>query len=73
MSKDYSFSETNTDIIVILMDVDRFANANHARNPEKHSFLNAGTLKESTSPRAFRESITISATRGAIRTSWRSI
>lgn len=48
-SKDYSFSETNTDIIVILMDVDKFANVNHARNPEKHSFLNAGTLKDSTS------------------------
>jgi len=48
-SADYSFSETNTDVIVILMDVDQFANANHARNPEKHAFLNAGSLKESTS------------------------
>ncbi len=48
-SKDYSFSETNTDVIVILMDVDQFSNINHARNPEKNAFLNAGTLKESTS------------------------
>ena len=48
-SADYSFSETNSDVIVILMDVDKFANFNHARNPEKHSFLNAGVLKDSTS------------------------
>jgi prepilin-type N-terminal cleavage/methylation domain-containing protein len=48
-SSDYSFSETNTDVIVILMDVDKFANANHARNPEKHALLNAGSLKDSTS------------------------
>lgn len=47
-SVDYSFSESNTDVIVILMDVDQFANVNHARNPEKHAFLNAGTLKDST-------------------------
>jgi prepilin-type N-terminal cleavage/methylation domain-containing protein len=45
-SKDYSFSETNTDVIVILMDVDAFANAGHRRNPEKHSFLNGGTLRD---------------------------
>ncbi|HEY0549952.1 MAG TPA: prepilin-type N-terminal cleavage/methylation domain-containing protein [Verrucomicrobiae bacterium] len=48
-SADYSFSYTNTDVIVILMDVDQFANAGHARNPEKHAFLNAGSLKDSTS------------------------
>ena len=40
---DYSFSSGNGDIIAILMDVDRFANANHARNPQKHSFLHANT------------------------------
>jgi prepilin-type N-terminal cleavage/methylation domain-containing protein len=45
---DYSFSETNTDIIVALMDVDAFANQNHRRNPEKHQYLNPGTMKEST-------------------------
>jgi prepilin-type N-terminal cleavage/methylation domain-containing protein len=50
-SIDYSFSETNSDIMVILMDVDLMANANHVRNPEKHSFLNPGSLKENiTSP-----------------------
>jgi len=47
-SADYSFSETNTDVIVILMDVDQFANVNHARNPEKHALLNPGSLKAST-------------------------
>jgi prepilin-type N-terminal cleavage/methylation domain-containing protein len=47
-SKDVSLSISNTDVIVILMDVDQFANLNHARNPEKHAFLNAGSLKEST-------------------------
>jgi prepilin-type N-terminal cleavage/methylation domain-containing protein len=47
-SKDYSFSETNTDVIVILMDVAEFSNVDHARNPEKHSYLNA-QIKQSTS------------------------
>ena len=47
-SQDFSFSETNTDVIAILMDVNDFANFNHARNPEKHAFLNPGTLKQST-------------------------
>ena len=46
-SLDYSFSESNSHIIAILMDVDALANAGHARNPEKHAYLNAGTLKES--------------------------
>jgi hypothetical protein len=41
LSIDYSFSETNSDVIAILMDFDGLANANHARNPQKHSFLNA--------------------------------
>jgi prepilin-type N-terminal cleavage/methylation domain-containing protein len=45
---DYSFSETNNDIIVILMDVDQFANVNHKRNPEKHAYLNPGALKQDT-------------------------
>ena len=39
-SKDYSFTN-NGDITVILMDIDALANANHARNPQKHSYLNA--------------------------------
>jgi len=49
---DYSFTN-NTDIIVILMDVEKFsdgtptANDNHKRNPQKHSFLNAN-LKPNT-------------------------
>ncbi len=47
-SVDYSFSKTNTDIIVILMDQPLFANSNHRRNPQKHSFLNPGSLKTST-------------------------
>ena len=47
-SQDYSFSETNTDVVVILMDVDLFSNGNHVRNPQKHSFLNA-TLKQTKS------------------------
>ena len=45
---DYSFSQGNADIIVTLMDVDAFANANHKRNPERHAFLSAGVLKEGT-------------------------
>ena len=45
---DYSFSQGNADVIVTLMDVDLGANANHKRNPEKHSFLNPGVLKEGT-------------------------
>jgi len=44
---DYSFSETNSDIIVILMGVNKLANDNHRRNTEKHAFLNA-QLKDST-------------------------
>jgi prepilin-type N-terminal cleavage/methylation domain-containing protein len=46
-SLDYSFSVSNSHVIAILMDVDALANAGHVRNPEKHSFLNAGTLKDS--------------------------
>jgi prepilin-type N-terminal cleavage/methylation domain-containing protein len=39
---DFSFSETNSDIIAILMDVTTLnANANHARNPQKQNVLNA--------------------------------
>jgi prepilin-type N-terminal cleavage/methylation domain-containing protein len=45
---DYSFSAQNGDIIVILMDVAQFANVDHKRNPEKHAFLNPGTLKAGT-------------------------
>ena len=42
-STDYSFSETNSDVVVILMDVTQLANVNHVRNPQKHAFLNAKT------------------------------
>jgi prepilin-type N-terminal cleavage/methylation domain-containing protein len=45
---DYSFND-NGDIIVTLMGVPQFANLNNARNPEKHQFLNPGTLKSGTS------------------------
>lgn len=48
--EDYSFSAGNGDVIVILMDVSVPAvpaNLNHARNPQKHSFLNA-QLKQNT-------------------------
>jgi len=37
--KDFSFSETNSDIVAILMDQDKLANAGHQRNPQKHNFL----------------------------------
>jgi prepilin-type N-terminal cleavage/methylation domain-containing protein len=44
---DFSFTETNSDIIAILMDQDRLANTGHARNPQKqnvlHAKLTAGT------------------------------
>jgi prepilin-type N-terminal cleavage/methylation domain-containing protein len=40
-SLDYSFTITNSDVTVILMDLDALANGNHARNPQKHSYLNA--------------------------------
>lgn len=48
--EDYSFSTGNSDVIVILMDVSTTtvpANLDHARNPQKHSFLNA-QLKQNT-------------------------
>jgi len=48
LSKDFSFSITNSDVIAILMDVDALANANHARNPQKHAFLNAKTHTTTT-------------------------
>jgi prepilin-type N-terminal cleavage/methylation domain-containing protein len=47
--EDFSFSQTNSDIIVILMDIDFLANAGHARNPQKHSLLTA-QLKPGTGP-----------------------
>jgi prepilin-type N-terminal cleavage/methylation domain-containing protein len=47
---DYSFTSGNGDIIAILMDVDKFANAGHARNPQKHSFLNAKTKPGNSNP-----------------------
>ena len=46
-TNDYSFSITNTHIIVTLMDVPEFANLNHRRNPEKHAFLDV-RLKQTT-------------------------
>ena len=49
-AQDYSFSAGNADVIVILMDVSIAAvpaNLDHARNPQKHSFLNA-QLKQNT-------------------------
>ncbi len=48
-SKDYSFNANNGDIIAILIDRSFGANLNHARNPQKHSFLNA-KLVSGTSP-----------------------
>lgn len=45
---DFSFTQTNSDIVAILMDQDRLANTAHARNPQKQSFLNA-TVKPGTS------------------------
>jgi len=39
--QDFSFSQTNSDIIAILMDYDGLANTGHGRNPQKHSVLNA--------------------------------
>jgi prepilin-type N-terminal cleavage/methylation domain-containing protein len=46
LSKDYSFSAGNADVIVILMDISTNvvpANLDHFRNPQKHSFLDVGT------------------------------
>ena len=45
LSKDFSFSSGNSDVTVILMDVDvaGLANANHIRNPKRTAFLNAKT------------------------------
>jgi type II secretory pathway pseudopilin PulG len=48
LGSDFSFSETNSDIIVILMDIDALANAGHARNPQKHSLLNANMKPNTT-------------------------
>jgi hypothetical protein len=41
VSKDYSFSDTNSDVIAILMDYDGLGNPGHTRNPQKNSFLHA--------------------------------
>lgn len=46
---DFSFNETNSDVIAILLDANVLANFNHARNPQKHQFLNA-KLKSGTGP-----------------------
>ena len=46
-TRDFSFSDGNRDVIVILMDQPIYGNTNHVRNPEKHAFLNA-TIKQST-------------------------
>jgi len=44
LSKDFSFSAGNGDVIAILMDVTNVAaNARHVRNPQQHAFLNAKT------------------------------
>ena len=42
---DYSFSVSNSWVISILMDVEELANVGHARNPQRHQYLNAGSLK----------------------------
>lgn len=42
---DYSFSVSNSWVISILMDAEVLANAGHARNPQRHQYLNPGTLK----------------------------
>ena len=42
---DYSFSVSNSWVISILMDVEVLANVGHARNPQRHQYLNPGTLK----------------------------
>lgn len=47
-AKDYSFNDGNNDVIAILMALPQYANLNHARNPEKHQFLNPGTMKQGT-------------------------
>ena len=53
-SKDYSFSSGNGDVTVILMDITDpagpNANANHGRNPQRHSFLNAKTHPSTSGP-----------------------
>jgi prepilin-type N-terminal cleavage/methylation domain-containing protein len=49
-SKDYSFSAGNGDVMVILMDVDKLANLNHARNPQRHAFLNVKTHESANTP-----------------------
>jgi prepilin-type N-terminal cleavage/methylation domain-containing protein len=49
-ARDYSFSETNSDIIVTLLGVNELANVNHRRNPEKHAFLNAQLKNNTTAP-----------------------
>lgn len=46
--QDYSFSSGNANIIVTLMAVSQLANIDHRRNPEKHQYLNPGTLKRGT-------------------------
>jgi prepilin-type N-terminal cleavage/methylation domain-containing protein len=44
-AEDYSFSVSNSWVISILMDVEVLANVGHARNPQRHQYLNAGSLK----------------------------
>jgi prepilin-type N-terminal cleavage/methylation domain-containing protein len=47
---DYSFTEANSWVISILMDVDAVGNLGHARNPQKHAFLNANTKATTALP-----------------------
>jgi prepilin-type N-terminal cleavage/methylation domain-containing protein len=47
-SKDYSFNSSNSWVITILMDVEQLGNLNHARNPQKHSFLHASLKQNMT-------------------------
>ena len=47
---DYSFTDANSWVISILMDVDAVGNLGHARNPQKHAFLNANTKDTTALP-----------------------
>jgi prepilin-type N-terminal cleavage/methylation domain-containing protein len=52
-SQDYSFSDDNASVIVILMDISTNAvpaNLNHARNPQRHALLHANFKPGKSSP-----------------------
>jgi prepilin-type N-terminal cleavage/methylation domain-containing protein len=46
----YAITNSNADIMLILMDIDKGVNAGHARNPQQHKFFEANMINSTTLP-----------------------